>query len=288
MSCGFLMFAYDSGPFKYGRMAMANAALIKKNCKNPNIALVTDSRTMSDLKKNYSQHVWMFDHVLIDKIDRTVPNRAFYDTRYNVMETPYLNSNRSSAFDFSPFDETILVDVDYLMLDDTMDLAWGSKEDILCNKRLVDVTKRQVHVERFHDMGIPTYWATALYFKKTDRASILFDHMRFIKEHYDYYMSMYGFNHGPYFRNDFALSISLHEMNGFVEEDAVASLPIDYILIGDSFDNIHKVYEDGSLLVTSEGVQGDYVPHRISRNLHIMNKKALLRNCDGIINAATS
>lgn len=282
------MFAYDSGPFKYGRMALANAALIKRNCKNPNVALVTDSRTISDLSKKYKSHLGLFDHVIVDQIDRNVPNRAFYDTRYNVAETPYLNSNRSSAFDLSPFDETLLVDVDYLMLDNTMDLIWGSKEDVMCNKVLVDVPTRQRHVARFHDMGIPTYWATALYFKKTDRASTLFNHMRFIKENYDYYMSVYGFNHGPYFRNDFAVSIAFHEMNGFSEDDAVAPLPIDYILIGDSFDDIHHVYADGSLLVTTENVQGDYIPHRISRNLHVMNKKALLRNCNRIIDAASS
>lgn len=284
MSRGFLMFAHDSGPFSYGSMALANCSLIRKNCPGSAVALVTDDRTIADLRDIHGKLVHMFDHVIIDDVDKQLPLRRFSDTRYRSEEVPYVNTNRSSALDLTPFDETILLDVDYLMLDGTMDMAWGSKEDLMCNHRLLNL-HHQSSIERFHDMGIITYWATAMYFRRTDRVRTLFDHMRFVKENYDFYMDVYGFNHGSYFRNDFALSISLHEMNGFVEEDTVASLPIDYILVGDQYDDIHH-YDDGSLLITSEGQQDELIPHKVSRNLHVMNKKALLRHCDRIIRYA--
>jgi hypothetical protein len=76
-------------------------------------------------------------------------------------------------------------------------------------------------------------------------------------------------------------------MNGFLEEDAATSFPIDHIFVGDTYDDIHG-FEDGSLLVTGERTQDQIVPHRISRNIHVMNKKALLRVCDRIIHAKTS
>lgn len=279
------MFAYDSGPLSYGTMALANASLLRVNCK-ASVALVTDQTTLTNLKKTHGNLLDRFDHIIIDEVDRAVPLRSFSDTRYSSEEVPYINTNRSSAFDLTPFDETILLDVDYLMLDPTMDLAWGSTDDFMCNNRLLDMDYQQ-HVERFHDMGIPTYWATAVYFRKTDRVSRIFEHMRFIRENYDYYMDIYGFNHGPYFRNDFALSITLHEMNGFVEEDAVTSLPIDHIFVGDPYDDIHD-FDEGSLLITTERSQDQIIPHRISRNIHVMNKRALLRVCDRIIHASAT
>lgn len=283
MSRGFLMFAHDSGSLSYGRMALANATLIKSNCLNPTVALVTDHATISSLQESYGDLVGRFDHIIIDEVNKVVPLRRFSDTRSSSEEVPYLNSNRSSAMDLSPFDETVLLDVDYLMLDGTMDLVWGSVEDLMCNSLLMDLD-HNTGVERMHDMGIPTYWATAMYFRKTNRTKALFDHMSYIRDNYDYYMDLYGFNHGPYFRNDFALSISLHEMNGFVEEDAVCPLPIDHIFIGDPFDDIHG-FDGSSFLITSERTQGSPLPHRVSRNFHVMNKKALLRHCDEVIHA---
>lgn len=283
MSKGFLMFAYDSGPLAYGSMALANCSLIKKNCKDASVALITDDTTLSNLRKQHGSRSDLFDHVIIDDVSRQLPLRMFSDTRYRSDEVPYINTNRSSALDLTPFDETLLLDVDYLMLDGTMDLVWGSNEDLMCNHKLLDLN-HHASTERLHDMGIITYWATAVYFRKTDRVRTLFDHMQFIRENYDYYMDVYGFNHGPYFRNDFALSISLHEMNGFVEEGAVASLPIDHILVGDQFDDIHG-YDGESLLITSEKCQDDPIPHRVDTNLHVMNKRALLRHCDGMIHA---
>lgn len=283
MSKGFLMFAYDSGDISYGSMALANCCLIKKNCKNSSVVLITNRSTASAMKKNYGKKADLFDGLIIDEVCMDLPLRRFSDTRYRSHEVPYINTNRSSAFDLTPFEETVLLDVDYLMLDDTMDLVWRSKEDIMCNHKLMDL-HHHTWIERLHDMGIRTYWATAIYFRKTDRVKILFDHMQFIRENYDYYMDIYGFNHGSYFRNDFALSIALHEMNGFIEEDAVASLPIDHILVSDQFDDING-YDRGSFLITSELSQNSFMPHRVNSNLHVMNKHALLRYCDRIIDA---
>ena len=284
MSAGYLMFAYNSGTILYGSLAVANACLIKRNCKNGLVALVTDDKTVSAIEKSHGKLDRFFDHVIIDPVDRKVPIREFQDTRHSSDKVPYLNSNRSSAFDLTPFDETLMLDVDYLMLDNTMDLVWGSAEDLMCNSRIIDIEYNDC-VSRMHDMSIPVYWATAVYFQKTHRVKTLFDHMKFIKENYLYYMDVYGFNHGPYFRNDFAISIALHEMNGFLEKDAVASLPVDHIFFGDSFDEIHGY--DGSLLITSEKQQDVFIPHRISRNIHVMNKKALQRKCKEIIDASS-
>lgn len=283
MSAGYLMFAYNSGAIHYGTLAVANACLIKKNCKNCSVALVTDDRTISAIKDAHGDLDKFFDHVIVDSVDRKVASREFHDTRHSSDKIPYLNSNRSSVFELSPFEETLLLDVDYLMLDNTMDLVWGTDEDIMCNSRVIDIEYNDC-ISRMHDMSIPVYWATAVYFKKTDRVRTLFNHMRFIKENYIYYMDVYGFNHGPYFRNDFALSVALHEMNGFFEQDAVSPLPVDHIFFGDSFDEIH-CYDGKSLLMTSEKRQDVFIPHRISRNIHVMNKKAMLRKCNEIIHA---
>src|SRR5690606_27214653 len=89
------------------------------------------------------------------------------------------------------------------------------------------------HEVRLDKMGIPMYWATMVYFQKTERAKLLFDLVAHIKEKYDYYQFVYEFP-GKLFRNDYAFSIAVHMLNGFLENDEFKNFPVDTIL--SSFD----------------------------------------------------
>ena len=191
MSQGYLIYAYNNSNIDYGTIALCNSLLIKKNCKVNNVALVTSSWTIKYLEKLYTKRfikkVW--DHIIIRDIDTTnADERRFMDTRYTKFHSKYFNSNRASAYDFSPFDETILLDADYLMLDNSMDFAWNSYEDFMCNNRTIDLnhtTDTRGFEERFNDMSIPLYWATAVYFQKTEKAKVIFDQITFVKENYE-------------------------------------------------------------------------------------------------------
>ena len=228
MSRGFLIHAYNNEQIDYGSMALCCALLIKKNLKYNKTCLVTVADTFQWLKSSYPEQIidHAFDKIIILDIDRDVSTRNFYDTMYTTYTLPYYNTNRKDSLVLSPWNETILIDADYLVLDDSLDATWNSTEDLLVNKSVIDLN----HVEnlggfdkRFNEMSIPLYWATVMYFKKTDRVRSIFNVIDFIKNNYTYYQQLYEFRPNNYFRNDYALSIAIHMLNSQLEDNAVKS-----------------------------------------------------------------
>ena len=290
---GYVMFAHNNSNVDYGTMALCNALLIKKNLKYNNIALVSDSGTVGHLESTYSETVMRaaFDRIIIDEVDRADAGiRKFNDTRYSSFTDSYTNINRPNVYDLSPFDETVLVDADYLMLDNTMDLVWGNIEEFMCNRKTKDLDHKINNFgfdNRFNDMSIPLYWATAIYFRKSEKSKLIFELMNFVKENYEYYQYLYQFNHSGYFRNDYALSIAIHLANNLMEYGSITPLPVDHILFSMEHDEMHA-FNSGRCLMTSESTQGDFQLHSVSSNVHVMNKRAILRHKDEIMSYAFS
>ena len=292
-SRGYVIFAHNNPSVDYAALALCNALLIKKHLKKAKaVALVTDQGSLRWLKMNHpADHIsHAFDHIIVTDIDKNLANdRRFQDTRYSSFKAAYNNLNRPNVLQYSPFDETVLLDADYLMLDDSMDMVWGSIEDFMCNRKTCDLDHCHNGFgfdNRFNDMSIPLYWATAIYFKKTDHSRLIFDLMEFVRENYSYYQYLYRFMSSSYYRNDFALSIAIHVANNLMEYGSIANLPIDHILFSMEHDELHR-FSDGRCLITSEPSQGDFRLHDVSMNVHMMNKRAVLRHAKEIIGYAT-
>lgn len=272
-------------------MAMLNALLIKKHLKHNKVALVTNKGSLSYLKDITDQSIidFAFDVIIFDDIiEDGISVRRFKDTRYTEFTDRYYNINRINAFELTPFDQTVLIDTDYLMLDNTMDLVWDNDEDVMCNRKTVslDHTVNSFGFDnRFNDLSIPLYWATAIYFKKTERSKSLFELINFVKENYEYYGYLYSFQPCGYFRNDYALSIAIHMSNNMMEYGTIKSLPINHILVSLDNDELHR-FKNGKFLITSECEAGSFRLHQVMNNVHIMNKRAILRFKNEIIEYA--
>jgi hypothetical protein len=285
------MCAYNNKVIDYGTIALCNALLIKKNSCQKNVTLVSNDVTMKYIIKKYGRDLinYAFDNVILDDAtSRAKCYRKFSDTRYSKHVGRYINDNQISVYNFTPYDETILIDADYLILDNTLDLVWGNAESFMCNRRCIDLDHKTTtpgFEKRLNDTGILMYWSTVMYFKKTYESQVIFDTMQFIKEHYDFYRHLYNFETGGIFRNDYALSIALHLANGMVEGNAIKSLPVDYMRVSNEFDQMHS-FENGVATFTSEPIQGMFIAHTIDSNIHIMNKMAIVRNADKIIDYA--
>lgn len=285
---GFVIFAHNNPSLDYGTMALCNALLIKKNLNENCVALIADLGTIEHLENSFSADIMRraFDRIIINEVSQEKSGtRRFQDTRYATFTDAYLNTDRANVYDMSPFDETLMIDADYLMLDNTMDSVWGHADDFLCNRKTIDLDHQANNFgfdNRFNEMSIPLYWATAVYFRRTDKSKLIFELMNFIKENYAYYKYLYNFNHSGYFRNDYALSIAIHISNNLMEYGSIGTLPVDHILFSMENDQIHE-FKHGNAIITSEPVQGEFYVHSVSRNVHIMNKRALLRNTDEMI-----
>lgn len=291
-TCGYLIHAYNNEEIDYGTMSVCAALLIKKTLKINNVCLITSEDTLSWITKQHGESLIdsAFDTIKIIDINREVENRTYFDTKYHSKIQPYYNTNRSDTYELSPYDETILLDADYLVLDNSLDLVWGNNEEILVNRTVRDL-KHNISIggfdERFNELSIPLYWATVMYFKKTPIIESIFHLMQFIKENYYYYQQLYRFSSSGYFRNDYALSIALHMISGQLETEVVKNFPISQLVVATEYDDMVN-FNNGSAFFIHESLDGSFSLHKVLTNIHVMNKWSIRRQAERIIKYATT
>ena len=88
------------------------------------------------------------------------------------------------------YDETVVMDTDYIVANSNLNKVFESKEDFLINYKAqhVDFESRYTEEMKYvSDTGIEMCWATVFYFKKTERTRILFDLINHIKNEWEFY-----------------------------------------------------------------------------------------------------
>lgn len=292
MSKGILFFATNNDHINYLKIALINAKMCHRHLgKDLPISVVTSTKSLNN--SGYKDEIEAtFDKILIDDTTDGLDNiRKYSNTQYFHVADRFINGNRGSAYDLSPYDETLLLDVDFLIQDSSMNSIWGSIEDFMINNVALGLDHKALQGEEFrlNPTGIKMVWATAIYFKKCERVKQIFDMVALIRERWDYFKLLYGFG-GYLFRNDFAFSIALHMLNGFLENDEFKSLPTPFILTSTDRDHLHKVDQDSITVMYNDNRYTTYNhDHEFyltkikGHNVHIMNKLSLMEFSDQLL-----
>jgi len=283
-SRGFIMFAHNNAEIDYFKLAVINSLLIQKHLGISNITVVTDPHSYSyaveslgeDLIKSAINNLIVVEK---DKEFKSQNIRVFKDTSHTAKQLPFYNINRCDAYDLSPYDETILLDVDYLILSDTLNQCWGHNEEIMMNWRYQDIMfdRKDYTLDRLNPFGITMYWATVVYFKKSAYAETFFNLVKHVKNNIAYYKDLYRWP-GNLYRNDYSFSIAAHVMSGFVDK-GIPQLPTTLYKTFDT-DDIHKAIDEKTLIMYLEKPRspGDFILTKWSGvDLHVMNKWAINR-----------
>ncbi len=289
MSRGFLMFAHNNEQVDYGVIALCNALMIKDNCTINDVALITDGGTYDWLVQSHGEELVnrAFDHVLIHAPPPgDTQKKRYRDTQYTGYDLPWHNATRTKVYDHTPFDETVLIDSDYLIMDNALDSVWGSTSDIRINRHAATLNHEPVGVgdSMLEPFSVPMYWATCVYFRKGQTAQTLFDMVDFIRENYELYQALYRFP-GRLYRNDYAFSIAAHIMGGWVE-GSFEPLPTPTLLTSFDCDELIEVPAKNELLFL---VEDPVEPWRYRANalrgmsVHVMNKFSIVRMADRLI-----
>lgn len=288
MSRGVLMYAHNNSEIDYFKIACANSLMVQTNLGVP-VTLVTDEGTLGWGTKSLGEEFVnkCFEKIITVKKEHTYDNsRSYNDTSFTSKSLQFYNCNHWEAYDLSPYEETLFIDADYLIMSDALKNCWGSYDDVMINKHIFNPgTPDAPYVRNIDDFGIKLYWATVIYFKKTDFSKFLFSIVKHIQENYIYYRELYYFSNGM-FRNDYAFSIAIHMLNGFSETESVINeLPIPGLLM--SWDN-HDIKEVNGLnditLYCEKEEKGKYLLTRLKKqDVHIMNKWAINRVSDKLI-----
>lgn len=201
MTQGVVLFAHDNDDIKYSRIAIWSAHRIKRLLGLP-VCLVTSETDICDP---------VFD-VIVQQPKDSVQSRYFADLDRPVT---WFNHDRCSAFAVSPFDHTLLLDVDYVVSSCDLLRLFDIPADIAAPRWALDVTGSNdfADLNCFGRNRMPMAWATVVMFRRTVVAEMVFDMMAMIQRNWRHYRDLYGISQSKY-RNDFALAIALNTVYG--------------------------------------------------------------------------
>ena len=283
MSKGIIIFAQNNEYVNYAEQACACAGYARKNLSLfDEICLITNAETLESNETLINEY---FDRVIVSDSFQPDNIRLFKDTVDKLEYASFKNMGRSEVYDLSPYDETLVIDADYFIMNDILDQVWDSENDVMINCKYRDVSGRhKENIEYLDNFSIPMYWATVFYFKKSDFAENLFTLISHIKYNYKYYYYLYNCS-GNLYRNDFAFSMALHILNGSVAFD-VPSLPFNYLNNSFDLDDIYRVNSHNDIIMycaDAERITNNILSRFKNMDIHIMNKKAIARCIDDLL-----
>lgn len=276
MSRGVLLVANNNNSIDYILQACFLATRVKQHLGLP-VTLITD--TPEKIKSKYSMYEHLFDKVIGHVSTSNYTIKTYRDGILKDKQLEFKNSSRASVFDLTPYDETIVLDTDILLFNNDFLKCFEQAHDFLIYKHATDLAddSSSRHFKFVSDSSVEFYWATCIFFRKTNENKIFFDLIKHIQENWNHYRLIYQISSGV-FRNDFAFSIAIHYMNGMSNGDFAKEFPGRLIYATDKSELLEVTDEDLLLLLENTSNVGHYTPMRIKNtNIHFMNKFSLDR-----------
>ena len=279
---GVLMFAHNNEIYDYGKMALASAMTARAHLPGVPICLVTDPDTWADLIAKHPVAEEVFSQQIM--VDPGSGQQRTFKSFDSSVKATYLNTSRMRALEISPFEETLLIDTDVLVFDDSLHQVWGSHADMRMNcdiGRLLRMESRDPHRERTEVRSIKTYWATIVYFRKTPAVEKFFKIAEYVLEHYHYYGVLYQYPTGIV-RVDYIFSVANHIMSGYLEGEYefAQPLPASQTFFSWNKDDLVSVDRDVATFINRDWTP---FPVKVRNTVHAMNKASLLEQADRII-----
>lgn len=185
MTKGVLIFAYNNGSIDYEAMARWSAGNIERHLGLPT-TIITGTPQGN--------------------------NRRYFSDIGSVV---WHNLNRMDAYTLSPYDQTLVLDADYVVASDQLSTLLDCPQDFLCHRWAYDVTGENDFsgLNYFGRNRMPMWWATVMMFRRSQQTELIFNMMQMVRDNWTHYRNLYG-NTAETYRNDHALSIALNTVNG--------------------------------------------------------------------------
>jgi len=189
------------------------------------------------------------------------------NSRYDIDTGEFVqwrNAGRYQAYELSPYDETIVIDADYLVLDDNLLKLFKCEWDYRIMKSAHALT--QEFPTTMGPTSLPYVWATVFAFRRTAHAEMFFKLVKRIQDHYGYYRELFNIEQRN-FRNDFAFAMADIILNGYAVSNY--GIPGPMLHVDQSINSITPL---NNMLVIKDNTRAYVVPRT---NLHVMSKQYL-------------
>lgn len=201
--------------------------------------------------------------------DKELENRS-KNSRYDIDTNsfiPWRNIGRHNAYDLSPYDETLVIDVDYLIVDNSLNKIFDVNWDYLLQRNSFALTCEWPKL--MGKNSLPYIWATVFAFRKTVKAKLFFNLVGRIQRNYAYYCALFNVEQRN-FRNDYAFAMADTILNGYTISNH--SIPDNMLAVNQSISSIEL--RDNKFFIKDK--EKSYVTPVM--NLHIMSKAYLQSN----------
>lgn len=195
--------------------------------------------------------------------DCTTLDNSRYDTDINQF-VQWNNTGRYQAYELSPYDETIVIDADYLVLEPGLLKIFKANWDYLLMRQACGLTESFPTL--MGSTSLPYVWATVFAFKKTPRAKMFFDLVRRVQDNYGYYRELFNIEQRN-FRNDYAFAIADIVLNGYTI--GTAGLPGTLLNVSHQ---ITAISRHNNSIVIRDSNRAYVLPEM---NIHVMSKAYL-------------
>jgi hypothetical protein len=193
-----------------------------------------------------------------------------YNSRYDIDSDKFIewrNVGRHAAYELSPYDETLVIDVDYIIADAGLlkifDLNW----DYLLQRNSFAITTEWP--KTMGKSSLPYVWATVFAFRKTKRTELFFNLISRIQKNYAYYCALFNVEQRN-FRNDYAFAMADIILNGYALSNH--SIPENMLAVDQVIQSI-EILENKFII--KDKTKSYLTP---IMNLHIMSKAYLQSN----------
>jgi len=280
---GVCFFAYNNDQLDYVKMATAAARYVKKNLKLP-VCLITDEGSEGWLEQSQPKKLIkeVFDYIVITNDEMKSNARRHFDSPWTEFAAQFNNSNKHKIYEYSPFEKTLLLDIDYIVKTDALLKYFDSDKPVCMFDRATTLRNELPAIQErlLYDAGIKMWWSTVVYFDRSDFSKMFFDSWAHVAENYEFYQYLYNFP-SKLFRTDYCVSIAVHILAGMQNEQLlVGNFDGTRLVNMSQKDDIIEAKNDNEWVMLSHDQREEWkniLVNTRNQDIHVMNKRAFER-----------
>jgi hypothetical protein len=288
---GIVFFAYNTEQINYLKLAVLAARYARRHMPDLPVCLITSTGDFEWFERSTpnSEDVInsAFDDIILAEPEKQNNQRTHHDSPWHNFTSQFRNGNKHRVIDLSPYDQTLLLDIDYIVQNGQFRYVFETDSAVTLFHNAENLIGQQPAPAQqyLNSTGIPMLWSTVVYFdRRQELTRMFFDMWAHIAENYEFYKFLYGFP-GSLFRTDFCVSIAAHVLNGMGTGELIEDFPQPMIYMSQK-DDIAKINaaDDWLYLANDREEPWENSLARIRKeNVHVMNKRAIERHYDDIM-----
>lgn len=203
--------------------------------------------------------------------EERINDYAYTNLRYDTDSNEFVqwrNIGRNLAYELSPYDETLVIDIDYVVQDQELLKIFEAPWDYMLMRRARSLNNEYIPTS-MGSCSLPFVWATVFAFRKTPRAELFFDLVKRIQNNYHYYRELFNVESRQY-RNDYAFAMADIILSGYQIQHN--SIPGPMLNVMQAIESI--TVKDSKVVI--KDVDRSYVIPKM--NMHVMSKQYLQSN----------